>query len=53
MGNGDVRLTRVRDIAEPAERFAIVKGNWRMYQRRKASRFFERNMAAQQYAAFR
>ena len=53
MGNGEVRLTRVRDIAEPAERFAIVKGNWRMYQRRKASRFFERNMAAQQYAAFR
>ena len=29
MGNGEVRLTRVRDIAEPAERFAIVNGNWR------------------------
>ncbi len=29
MGNGEVRLTRVRNVAEPAQRFAIVNGNWR------------------------
>ena len=40
MGNGEFRLTRVRDVAEPAERFAIGNGNRRMYQRRKARIFF-------------
>ncbi len=29
MGNGEVRLTHVRNVAEPAQRFAIVNGNWR------------------------
>ena len=29
MGNGEVRLTRLRDVAEPMQRFAIVNGNWR------------------------
>jgi hypothetical protein len=29
MGNGEVRLTRIRDTAEPVQRFAIVNGNWR------------------------
>ena len=29
MGNGEVRLTRIRDVAEPAQRFVIAGGNWR------------------------
>ncbi len=29
MGNGEVRLTRLRDAAEPVERFAIINGDWR------------------------
>ena len=29
MGSGDVRLTRLRDTAEPTERFTVVNGNWR------------------------
>ncbi|MEO8384388.1 MAG: VIT domain-containing protein [Betaproteobacteria bacterium] len=29
MRNGEVRLTRIRDIAERTERFAILNGNWR------------------------
>jgi hypothetical protein len=29
MGFGEVRLTRIRDVAETAQRFAIVNGNWR------------------------
>ena len=29
MGNGEVRLTRIRDTAEPAGRFTIANGNWR------------------------
>lgn len=37
---GEVRLTRVRDIAESAERFTIINGNRRMHQRRKVRRFF-------------
>ena len=31
MGNGEVRLTRVRDIAAPAERIAIVNGYLRLF----------------------
>ena len=53
MGNGEAPLTRVRDIAEPPKRFAIIYGNWRVYLCRKVRRFFERTMGAQQYAAFR
>ena len=29
MANGEVRLTRLRDTAEPTERFTVVNGNWR------------------------
>ena len=29
MGNGEVRLTRLRDTAEPTARFTVVNGNWR------------------------
>lgn len=32
-GNGEVRLTRVRDTAEPVERFRIVNGDWRTLRR--------------------
>ena len=28
MGNGEVRLTRIRDAAEPVVRFAVINGNW-------------------------
>lgn len=33
LGNGEVRLTRVRDNAEPAESFRIVNGDWRALRR--------------------
>lgn len=29
MGNGEVRLTRLRNTAEPVQRFSITNGNWR------------------------
>ncbi len=32
-GNGEVRLTRVRDVAEPAERFRISNGDWSALKR--------------------
>lgn len=28
LGNGEVRLTRVRDVAEPTRTFAVRNGNW-------------------------
>ncbi|MGH8616688.1 MAG: VIT domain-containing protein [Burkholderiales bacterium] len=33
MRNGEVRLTRLRDAAEPAESFRIVNGDWRALRR--------------------
>jgi tetratricopeptide (TPR) repeat protein len=33
LGNGEARLTRVRDAAEPVERFRIVNGNWSALRR--------------------
>ena len=33
MGNGEVLLTRVRDAAEPAERFRISNGDWSALKR--------------------
>ncbi len=32
-GNGEVRLTRVRDAAEPVERFRVSNGDWRALRR--------------------
>ena len=32
-GNGEVRLTRLRDAAEPAERFRIINGDWSALRR--------------------
>ncbi len=32
-GNGEVRLTRVREAAEPVERFRIVNGDWSALRR--------------------
>lgn len=32
-GNGEIRLTRLRDTIEPAERFRIVNGDWRALKR--------------------
>ncbi len=29
MGNGEVRLTRIRDVAEPVARFVVTNGSWR------------------------
>ena len=33
MGNGEVRLTRVRDAAEPVERFRVTNGDWSLLRR--------------------
>jgi Ca-activated chloride channel homolog len=33
MGNGEVRLTRIRDAAEPVERYTIANGDWRELRR--------------------
>lgn len=33
MGNGEARLTRVRDAAEPVERFRIANGEWNALRR--------------------
>jgi len=33
MGNGEVRLTRVRDAAEPVERFRLNNGDWSALRR--------------------
>ena len=33
MGNGEIRLTRVRNAADPVERFRIVNGDWSALRR--------------------
>ncbi len=41
MRNGEVRLTRIRDAAEPVETFRIVEGDWRALRRALESTIYD------------
>jgi hypothetical protein len=41
MRNGEVRLTRIRDAAEPVETFSIAEGDWRVLRRALESTIYD------------